>query len=120
MVRRRRVRVKGKRHCRAALEASAAPTLIAAGASLAADFVQSGLTQADAVVLARLLAMLTDPLAAMRQTPQVCGCRCVVDADAEAPYKRAFSHGVAGCWLLRAPLGLWSFWLIHLRFAKSM
>lgn len=53
--------------CRSSLAAKASPILTAAGAILAADFVQSGLTQDDTSVLARLMTMLTDPLVEMRR-----------------------------------------------------
>ena len=53
--------------CRSSLAAKASPILTAAGAILAADFVQSGLTQDDTTVLARLMTMLTDPLVEMRR-----------------------------------------------------
>ena len=58
--------------CRVALTTEAAPKLLAAGALLAADFVESGLAQGDAVLLARLIAMMTEPLATMLSAPQVC------------------------------------------------
>ena len=56
---------------RSSLLAKASPTLTAVGAMLAADFVQSGLTQDDTAVLARLMTMLTDPLIDMRKDEQV-------------------------------------------------
>ena len=40
--------------------------LAAAGAALAVDFVTAGWTLGDTTVLARLVGMLTDPLAAMQ------------------------------------------------------
>lgn len=58
------------------MTAKAAPMLTAAGAALAADFVKSGLTRGDPVVLARLLSLLTDPLAAMTQQKQVSAQLC--------------------------------------------
>ena len=48
---------------RASLSGSASPTLQAAGASLAASFLEAGLAGGDAAVLDRLMALLAAPLA---------------------------------------------------------
>ena len=48
---------------RASLSAGAAPSLQAAGASLAATFLEKGLAGGDAAVLERLMALLAAPLA---------------------------------------------------------
>lgn len=48
---------------RASLSAGASPTLQAAGASLAATFLEKGLAGGDATVMDRLMALLSAPLA---------------------------------------------------------
>ncbi len=49
--------------CRASLSAGASPTLQAAGATLAATFLEKGLAGGDATVLDRLMALLAAPVA---------------------------------------------------------
>lgn len=51
------------RVCRASLAVGAAPSLSAAGASLAASFLDKGLDGGDATVLQRLMGLLVAPLA---------------------------------------------------------
>ncbi len=54
---------------RSSLAPGAAPTLVAAGASLAAAFLDTGLAVGDALVLKRLMSLLGDPLSSW-QTPE--------------------------------------------------
>lgn len=49
----------------------AAPSLAAAGAALAAAFLEQGLDGGDAAVLQRLMALLVAPLAQWGAAPQV-------------------------------------------------
>ena len=49
--------------CRASLSTGASPTLQAAGATLAATFLEKGLAGGDAAVLDRLMSLLSAPLA---------------------------------------------------------
>ncbi len=51
------------RTCRASLSAGASPTLQAAGATLAATFLEKGLAGGDATVLDRLMSLLAAPVA---------------------------------------------------------
>lgn len=66
--------------CRSALTLGAEPTLAAAGASLAAAFLEAGMATGDSVVLRRLLGLLAAPLATWdsdeRQVPFRRAARC--------------------------------------------
>ncbi len=56
---------------RSALAPGAAPSLAAAGASLAAAFLEAGMATGDTIVLRRLMALLVEPLAAWDSKSEV-------------------------------------------------
>lgn len=58
--------------CRSALTADDSPVLLGAGASLAAAFLERSMAAGDAVVLQRLMMLLTAPLSRLDSPGQVC------------------------------------------------
>ena len=57
--------------CRSALTADDSPVLLGAGASLAAAFLQRRMAAGDAIVLQRLMMLLTAPLSRLDSPGQV-------------------------------------------------